>query len=559
MLDNIRIGCAVPDVAVADTRTNTRRICDYIAQAAGESCDVLVFPELALTGATCGSLFHQQLLLDGAQEGLRIICETTVQYPNLTVVVGLPVIETGAVRSCAAVLRDGKTLGVVYKEQQNNPMFSLPNGSTMAVVLGDAPVAAEADVIVHPAAAVQLAGSRDQRRNMVMERSKGRIYAYCSAGCGESVTDGVYGGHSIIARDGGILAENKKLVDGGYLLVTDGCGQPQPVTLRTVSCDEKMPFHTGYEDEIFQIQAAGLARRLQLLNAKAVIGVSGGLDSTLALLVAVEAMEQLGRPSEDVIAMTMPGFGTTDRTYDNAMELMRLLGVAVREIPIREAVRQHFADIGHDENLHDLTYENAQARERTQILMDYAGKVGGIVVGTGDLSELALGWCTYNGDHMSMYGVNASIPKTLIPEIITKAAKLPQYAAARDVLQDVIDTPISPELLPPDASGKIAQRTEDTVGPYMLHDFFLYHTLKFGAAPKKLYAEACRVFVVMYDADTVKKWLRVFYRRFFTQQFKRNCMPEGVKVLDVTLSPRGDWQMPSDASAALWLNEVDML
>ena len=559
MLDNIRIGCAVPHVAVADTRTNTRRICGYIARAAGEKCDVLVFPELALTGVTCGSLFYQQLLLDGAKEGLRVICETTAQYPNLTVVVGLPIMENGTLCSCVAVLQSGKTLGVVNKEQQNRPVFSLSCGSAMAVVIGDESITVEADVIVHPAAAVQLAGGRDQHRNMAMERSKDRIYAYCSAGCGESVTDGVYGGHSIIARDGGVLVENKKLVDSDYLLLADGCGQMQPVTLRDVINDRRMPFYTGYEDEVFTLQAAALARRLQLLNAKAVIGVSGGLDSTLALLVAVEAMEQLGRPSEDVIAITMPGFGTTDRTYDNAMELMRLLGVTIREIPIRNAVRQHFADIGHDERVHDLTYENAQARERTQILMDYAGKVGGIVVGTGDLSELALGWCTYNGDHMSMYGVNASIPKTLLPQIITEAAKLPRYAAAQTVLQDVIDTPISPELLPPDVSGKIAQRTEDTVGPYILHDFFLYHTLKSGAAPKELYDTACCAFEGVYDAGTVKKWLKVFYRRFFTQQFKRNCMPEGAKVLDVSLNPRGDWKMPGDASAALWLNEVDML
>ena len=255
----------------------------------------------------------------------------------------------------------------------------------------------------------------------------------------------------------------------------------------------------------------------------------------------------------------MPGFGTTDRTYDNAMELMKLLGVTVREIPIRDAVGQHFADIGHDARIRDLTYENAQARERTQILMDYAGRVGGIVVGTGDLSELALGWCTYNGDHMSMYSVNASIPKTLIPKIIDAAAKLPRYRAAEPVLADVIATPISPELLPPDEKGNITQQTEDVVGPYILHDFFLYHTLKNGREPREIFAEACQVFKGEFSEETIKKWLKVFYRRFFTQQFKRNCMPEGVKALEVSLSPRGDWQMPGDASAALWLAEIDRL
>ena len=368
----------------------------------------------------------------------------------------------------------------------------------------------------------------------------------------------MYGGHSIIARNGELLAENQNLIDDDYLLWADSDGAALPKKQRTATCNEKMPFFTGYEDEIFTIQASALASRLRLLNAKAVVGVSGGLDSTLALLVAAESMHLLGRSSTDVVAITMPGFGTTDRTYDNAMELMKLLGVTVLEIPIRDAVLQHFGDIGHDAKTRDLTYENAQARERTQILMNYAGRVGGIVVGTGDLSELALGWCTYNGDHMSMYAVNASLPKTLLPEVIRRAAKLPQYNVAETVLQDVIATPISPELLPPDEKGNIAQQTEDLVGPYILHDFFLYHTLKNGAEPKKIFHMACGIFEE-FDADTIKKWLKTFYRRFFTQQFKRNCMPEGVKTIDVSLSPRGDWQMPGDASAALWLNETDKL
>ena len=310
---------------------------------------------------------------------------------------------------------------------------------------------------------------------------------------------------------------------------------------------------------IFKIQVAGLKQRLSIIGANAVIGVSGGLDSTLALLVAVEAMRELGRPLTDVHGITMPCFGTSDRTYNNSWELMRTLGISCKEISIREAVTGHFRDIGHDINVHNGTYENSQARERTQILMDYASVVNGIVVGTGDLSELALGWCTYNGDHMSMYGVNGSIPKTLIRWIIEAIAEHPDFVAAKPVLLDILDTPISPELLPPDAEGKISQQTEDIVGPYALHDFFLYYMLSYGFAPTKIYHLACRAFQKDFDADTVKKWLKSFYRRFFTQQFKRNCMPDGVKVGAISLSPRGDWRMPSDAAGRIWLDEIENL
>ena len=312
--------------------------------------------------------------------------------------------------------------------------------------------------------------------------------------------------------------------------------------------------------EIFHMQVAGLKQRLSILgSAKAVVGISGGLDSTLALLVSVEAMRQLGRPASDVCGVTMPCFGTSDRTYNNSWELMRTLGISCKEINIKDAVNLHFSDIGHDPNIHNGTYENSQARERTQILMDYASVVGGIVVGTGDLSELALGWCTYNGDHMSMYGVNASIPKTLIRWMIDAISEMPAFAPSRAVLQDILDTPISPELLPPDAEGKIAQHTEDLVGPYALHDFFLYYVLRFGFRPTKIYTLACRAFAGDFEPEVIKKWLKTFYRRFFTQQFKRSCLPDGVKVGSVTLSPRGDWRMPSDAGARLWLDEVESL
>ena len=329
----------------------------------------------------------------------------------------------------------------------------------------------------------------------------------------------------------------------------------------------KLPFvPTGKENrvrrcmEIFHMQVAGLKQRLAILgSAKAVVGISGGLDSTLALLVSVEAMRRLGRPASEVCGVTMPCFGTSDRTYKNSWELMRTLGISCKEINIKDAVNLHFSDIGHDPNVHNGTYENSQARERTQILMDYASVVGGIVVGTGDLSELALGWCTYNGDHMSMYGVNASIPKTLIRWMIDAISEMPAFAPSRAVLQDILDTPISPELLPPDAEGKIAQHTEDLVGPYALHDFFLYYVLRFGFRPTKIYTLACRAFAGDFEPKVIKKWLKTFYRRFFTQQFKRSCLPDGVKVGSVTLSPRGDWRMPSDAGARLWLDEVESL
>ena len=360
--------------------------------------------------------------------------------------------------------------------------------------------------------------------------------------------------------------------DAAALYAPEGGNRPGEAFLKQLRSDgsyavpEKLPFVPANKADrleqctaAFQVQAAGLKQRLATIGAKAVIGISGGLDSTLALLVTVEAMRQLGRPMSDIYGITMPCFGTSDRTYQNAWALMKKLGISCKEINIRDAVTGHFRDIGHDPAVFDTTYENSQARERTQILMDYAGEVGGIVIGTGDLSELALGWCTYNGDHMSMYSVNASIPKTLIRWIIEAVAERSAFADAKEVLMDVLDTPISPELLPPDAQGKISQQTEDIVGPYALHDFFLYYMISYGFTPAKIYTLACRAFADNFDAATVKKWLKVFYRRFFTQQFKRNCQPDGVEAGVMSLSPRGDWQMPSDAAAKLWLEEAEAL
>ena len=614
MEKTLKIGCAVPPVAIGDVAKNTRDICAYMQKAAQQECDIALFPELALTGYTCGDLFFQQALRSAAKKGLAEVAACSAEYPKLTAVVGLPLELEGALYNCAAMICDGRVLGVVPKmyltDHRESPEgrwfiagdklnctqisakemglddYPVPVGGGQIFDLDGVKLGVEicedlfvenspsfemakqgAQIILNPAASVQLVGKQAFRRELVREQSEvcSCVYAFCSAGCTESTRDTVHSGHSIIAQRGVVVTENRELVDTDYLLTADvqvlpavpsgGRTTPQPKKL------SKQPFDVSEQAcrEMFAIQAAGLACRLKQLNANAVIGVSGGLDSTLALLVAVEAMKRLGRPASDVYAVTMPCFGTSDRTYQNALELMKLLGVSVKEINIRNAVMQHFFDIGHDPNMRNATYENAQARERTQILMDYASVVGGIVVGTGDLSELALGWCTYNGDHMSMYGVNASIPKTVMAPIIRYVSQMESYKAAQTVLEDIIATPISPELLPADGQGRIAQKTEDLVGPYALHDFFLYYIVKDGCTPAHVYEMACRAFTGEYDGDTIKKWLKVFYRRFFTQQFKRSCMPEGVKVTEISLSPRGDWLMPSDAVARLWLAEVEKL
>lgn len=611
---SIRIGCAVPQVSVADVHKNTQEICRYITKADEQACRFLVLPELAVTGYTCGDLFFQQLLRKAARQALRQVVSFTARYPNLTVVAGLPLEIGGRLYNCAAVVRAGKLMGIVPKKHLTDHRESaekrwFASGETLSVrqiCAGEfgleaysVPVGAEqlfvadgvkfgveicedlfvenspsfamakkgAQVVLNLAASAQLAGKPKFRRELVREQSQicDCVYAFCSAGCGESNGDVVYSGHSIIAQSGSILTENQELVDEDYLLVAQVMPHtPKPSGERTVPADKPVTKHPFDCSEIacremFAIQSAGLACRLKQLGANAVVGVSGGLDSTLALLVAVEAMKRLGRPAKDVYAVTMPCFGTTDRTYQNAIKLMQLLGVSIKEINIREAVKGHFVVIGQDPELHDATYENAQARERTQILMDYAGVVGGIVVGTGDLSELALGWCTYNGDHMSMYSVNASIPKTVIAPIIVTVSKLSDYSTAQAVLADIIATPISPELLPADGEGRIAQKTEDLVGPYALHDFFLYYSIKESYDPAQIYKIANQVFVNEFDSGTIKKWMKVFYRRFFMQQFKRSCMPEGMKVTDVSFSPRGDWLMPGNASVSLWLGEIESL
>ncbi len=614
MSDYLQIACAVPPVVVGDVQINTQKICAYITQAHRQGCQFLVFPELAVTGYTCADLFFQELLLQEARTALKIITDHTEQHPNLTIAVGLPLDLDGRLYNCACVIRNGHLLGIVpkkfltdHRESPEGRWFTAGEMLTINEVCADklgldsyaVPVGTElifhvdavklgveicedlfvpnspsftmakngAQIILNPAASVQLAGKQEFRRKLVQEQSKhcDCVYAFCSAGCGESNRDSVYSGHSVIAQRGRVIAENENLIDNEYLLTAQiQLTTPNPAGGRKAPqikplCKQPVDISKTACQEMFAIQSAGLACRLKQLGANAVVGISGGLDSTLALLVCVEAMKRNGRSAKDVYAVTMPCFGTTDRTYHNAIELMRILGVSVKEINICKAVMQHFSDIGHDPDTHNTTYENAQARERTQILMDYAGTVNGIVVGTGDLSELALGWCTYNGDHMSMYSVNASIPKTVIAPIIREVMLQDDYKAAKPVLEDIIATPISPELLPSDGHGKISQKTEELVGPYALHDFFLYYVLMDGYTPGKIYDMACRAFAGEYNGETIKKWLKVFYRRFFSQQFKRNCVPEGVKVTELSLSPRGDWLMASNASAALWLNQVDTL
>ena len=645
MLDFIRIACAVPPVKVGNVKKNTADICAYLEKADAQNADIVVFPELSMTGYTCGDLFFQDTLWNAVKEGLKQICRCSEQHPGIHAVVGAPVKLNSKLLNCAIVIQGGGLRGIVPKTYLTdaekrwfvsgaelketaagmdvfgrNEFGFTSLGTDLLIELGDgavlgielcedmnAPIPASvllalngANVIVNPSASPELAGKRTQRNDRVKANSVAGtcIYAYASAGATESTADLVYSGHSVIVENGTVLKENENLIDSDYMIVQD-CDlgriraerQKNPTFRRAayyygdrqylnesmlgnaeLRSDgslypvQKLPFipstkaeRDAYCKEVFRIQAAGLAQRLKTINSNAVIGISGGLDSTLALLVCVEAMRILDRPATDIYGVTMPCFGTSDRTYNNAWELMKKLGIHAREISIKNAVTLHFEDIGHDQSVHNGTFENSQARERTQILMDYASTVNGIVVGTGDLSELALGWCTYNGDHMSMYSVNGSIPKTLIRWIVEAVAEEEAFAASRAVLMDILDTPISPELLPPDAEGKIAQQTEDLVGPYALHDFYLYHMLNFGFTPTQIYTLACRAFKDDFEPAVIKKWLRTFYWRFFTQQFKRNCMPDGAKAGPLGLGPRGDWKMPSDASGRVWIAEIENL
>ncbi len=640
MLDYIRIACGVPAVKPGDVQKNIRDICAFMEKADKDNADILLLPELALSGYTCGDLFFQNALQSEVKKGLAQLVEASRAWPGLTTVVGLPLRIAGKLYNCAGVIARGQICGIVPKchlaegesrwfasgkdlniclEPQDlgldwgESRYSIDVSTRMLFQIGDAKVGIEicqdlmvpcppsgelallgAEVILNPAASAAWAGKAAWRKALVEHRSGSLncVYAFCSAGATESTQDAVFSGHTVVAENGHTLFESPYPAASDYIKVLD-CDlgkcradrlknpgflhRAEVYILRNIHQEalrgdgslypvRKYPFIPEEQQdralrcrEIFAIQVAGLRQRLALLNADAVVGISGGLDSTLALLVAVEAAKQLGWPLSRVHGVTMPCFGTSDRTYRNALELMRRLGISCKEVDIREAVSLHFRDIGQDEAVHNTTYENAQARERTQILMDYAGMVGGIVVGTGDLSELALGWCTYNGDHMSMYSVNAAVPKTLISRIIETVADAPAFLPVKEVLLAVVETPISPELLPPDDKGRISQQTEDIVGPYALHDFYLYYVLRWGFSPEKIYALACRAFRETYSGAEIKNWLVNFYRRFFTQQFKRSCMPDGPGVGSVGFSPRTAWHMPSDASARLWLEEAERL
>lgn len=631
----LKVAAVTPKIRVADTRYNAEQICDGIRKAAAQGAKVIVFPELCITGYTCGDLFLQEKLLLEAKEALFKIAGFTKDFDSV-VFVGLPFAYRGKLYNVAAAISRGEILGLV-------PKVYLPNynefyearhfyrgmeqpveaelSENRKVLMGtrllfgckempDFVIAAEicedlwtpeppsirharngASLIVNLSASDETTGKDIYRRELVGGQSARLLcgYLYASAGDGESTQDVVYSGHSLIAENGRILKEARRFTN--EIICTEIDVQRIMTERRRMTTFETLtdeycliPFSLQIEEteltreinpmpfvpqskrdrekrcnEILLIQAMGLKKRLEHTNCKtAVVGISGGLDSTLALLVTVRAFDALGIGHRNIKAVTMPGFGTTDRTYDNAVQLIRSLGADFMEVDIKEAVTVHFKDISQDAAVHDVTYENSQARERTQILMDIANKTGGMVIGTGDLSELALGWATYNGDHMSMYAVNASVPKTLVRHLVRYYADTCGDEELKKVLLDVLDTPVSPELLPPE-DGKISQKTEDIVGPYELHDFFLYNMLRQGYAPAKVYRLAKVAFAGTYDDMVILKWLKTFYRRFFSQQFKRSCLPDGPKVGSVAVSPRGDLRMPSDASARIWLEELEQL
>ena len=642
----IKVAAAVPNVKVADCSFNEMHIENLVAQAEGKGVEIICFPELSMTGYTCGDLFAQQLLLDSAENALFRLLDFTRSL-NIITIIGMPVQMNSTLINSAVVIQGGKILGIVpktylpnYKEFYEKRWFTsaLDHESTNVHICGQN-VPVSRNIIfnttqgkfavelcedmwapIPPSSELALRGaeiifnlSADNEGickhkyvcSLIAQQSARCIagYVFSSCGFGESTQDVVFAGNGIIYENGLMLAHSKRFSFEEQLVITEidvekiraerrmnstfgtSVGTLSQKDTINVDCTSHMlgelkltrkidphPFvPTGAEldercEEIFAIQVQGLAQRIVHTNAATVVlGISGGLDSTLALLVCAKTMDKLKRKRKDIIGVTMPGFGTTDRTYHNAISLMQSLGITIKEISIKDACIQHFKDIGHNIDVQDVTYENAQARERTQILMDVANKFNGFVVGTGDLSELALGWATYNADHMSNYGVNCSIPKTLVKHLVTWVAQNSIDEESKATLLDIVDTPISPELIPADKYGNIQQKTEDLVGPYELHDFFLYNFIRFGFSPSKIYFLAQQAFnsnegiTAKYDDSTIKKWLTTFCRRFFTQQFKRSCLPDGPKVGSVSLSPRGDWRMPSDASYAMWVSECEAM
>ncbi|MCI5493338.1 MAG: NAD(+) synthase [Lachnospiraceae bacterium] len=632
----VKVAAATPKIVVADPKENAKRILAQIKEAEKEDAKLIVFPELCISGYTCGDLFWQESVLEESKKQLLWLVKETKQTDAM-IWLGLPFTVQGKLYNVAAAICKGKILGLVpkrhipnynefYEARYFTPGMQIPEKVTIAdgvdawmgtnliftcTELPELTVAAEicediwtpqppsiahalagAQVIVNLSASDETTGKDVYRKNLVEGQSARLIcgYIYASAGDGESTQDVVYSGHNLIAENGTMLAESKRFTNetiyteldvkrlsaerrrmSTFVSSTKEDYQYLPFSLDVTETKltrfvDPAPFVPGNKndrdkrcEEILAIQSMGLKKRLEHTGCQsAVIGISGGLDSTLALLVTVRAFDLLGLERTKITAVTMPGFGTTDRTYENALSMVRGLGATLKEVNICDAVRVHFRDIGQEESCHDVTYENGQARERTQILMDIANKQNGMVIGTGDMSELALGWATYNGDHMSMYGVNASVPKTLVRHLVRYYADTCKDQVLSDVLYDVLDTPVSPELLPPE-DGKIAQKTEDIVGPYELHDFYLYYVMRFGCPPAKIYRLAKYAFAGTYDAETILKWLKTFYRRFFSQQFKRSCLPDGPKVGTVAVSPRGDLRMPSDASVRIWMDELNTL
>ena len=638
----VKVASAIPTIKVADCDYNEKQIENLVVQAEGKGVEIICFPELCITGYTCGDLFSQQLLIDGSENALFKLLDFTRSL-NIITIIGMPIQCRNCLLNAAVVIQGGKILGVVpktylssheghtehkwFESLEANTTMQLcaqqvqvgtnllfhTSQTTFAIEISEdlwapIPTSSElalkgAEIIFNLSADTELVGRQNYRMNLLSQQSARCIsgYIFSSCGFGESTQDAVYGGSGFIFENGEMIALGERFAFTEQLIISEidvemlkserrrnslfssrnadnisavdiNC-QPtvlaeHAVLTRTIDPHPFSPQNTFMDiryEEIFNIQVAGLAKRILHTNAKTlIVGISGGLDSTLALLVCAKTIDKLKRERKDIVGITMPGFGTTGRTYKNALELMRSLGITIKEISIKESCIQHFKDINHDINVHDVTYENGQARERTQILMDIANQMNGLVIGTGDLSELALGWATYNGDHMSNYGVNASIPKTLVRQLVGWVAKTNTDITIQKTLNDIIDTPISPELVPADNEGNIKQKTEDLVGPYELHDFFLYYIVRYGFRPAKVFYLAQKAFgsnnmALGYDEDTIKKWLTTFCRRFFTQQFKRSCMPDGPKVGSVSLSPRGDWCMPSDASYNMWINECEQL
>ena len=639
----IRVASACPAIKVADINFNINEIISTIDKAAEVGTEIIVFPELSITGYTCGDLFRQRILIDTVNTAIDKICKYSAKdkAKNMLIIVGAPIEVNATLYNCGVAIVNGKVVCIVpklylpnYNEFYERRWFAPAMGiKNQTIKFNGEDVRFGTDIIIShngtligielcedlwtaipPSCHSALAGAEiicnlsatdevyGKHRGLVkmIEQQSARCkaaYIYSSAGYGESTSDMVHSGNAIIVENGQVLAKSPRFTAHELLeiadidldiirgermltsswadcsavnrkdfeLVTTGSNPTEKSELmRKIDAHPFVPADKQERDhccdEVLQIQTLGLMRRLQITYSKnLVVGISGGLDSTLALLVAVRAFDRLGLDRKGIIGITMPGFGTSVRTRSNAHTIMERLGITTLEIHIGKAVEQHFSDIDHPATQHDITYENSQARERTQILMDYANKVNGLVLGTGDLSELALGWCTYNGDHMSMYAINAGVPKTLVKALVAYEAQTTDDATLSASLMDIVDTPISPELVPSQSDQRLDQVTEDIVGPYELHDFFIYNALRYAYSPIKIFRLAQIAFEGSYDSETIKRWLKIFYRRFFTQQFKRSCMPDGPKVVPVSLSPRADWRMPSDASAKLWLDECETL